>query len=112
MISAMTRRRPFLDRTYRSRERATRQRKSDFNPTTMIRWAGLGAAIMIGLAVFVGFTSGGQEFAGRLGFLHGLTQPVLLGASWLDMGVVAGVAAIAVIALWRSRPRSDEGDEG
>ena len=31
MISAMTRRRPFLDRTYRSRERATRQRKSDFN---------------------------------------------------------------------------------
>ncbi|MEE2565583.1 hypothetical protein [Hyphobacterium marinum] len=107
----MTRRRPFLDRTYRSRERAARQRKADFNPATMIRWAGLGAAIMIGLAVFVGFTSGGQDIAGRLGFLAGLSQPVLFGASWLDIGVIGIVAvAVAAILLRSRRTRSDEDD--
>lgn len=108
----MTRRRPFLDRTYRSRERAARQRKADFNPVAMIRWAGLGAAVMIGLAVFIGFTSGGQELAGRLGFLAALSEPVILGASWLDLGVIVIVAAAAAAFLLRSRPsRSDSEDD-
>jgi len=107
----VTRRRPFLDRTYRSRERAARQRKADFNPATMIRWAGLGAAIMIGLAVFVGFTSGGQDFAGRLGFLAGLSQPVFLGASWLDIGVIVIVAAAVVSILVRSRRAPADADD-
>ena len=104
----MTRRRPFLDRTYRSRDRAARQRKADFNPTTMIRWAGLGAAVMIGLAVFVGFTSGGQELAGRMGFLHILTQPILFGASWMDIGVIAIVILIIAAFLMPRRPRNPE----
>ena len=109
----MTRRRPFLDRTYRARERAARQRRSDFNPTTMIRWAGLGAAVMIGLAVCVGFTSGGQDLAGRMGFLSALTQPVLFGASWLDIGVIGIVAGIVVLVLVRSRApaRADDREQ-
>lgn len=68
---------------------------------------------MIGLAVFVGFTSGGQDFAGRLGFLAGLSEPVLLGASWLEIGVILIVAAAAGAILFRSRrpPRDGEDDE-
>lgn len=95
------RRRAFLERTHRARERARRS-SAGFNPSAMIRWAGLGAAAMIGLAVFVGF-AGGDRYLGGLAGLEALTRPVLLGASWLDLIAIGAVVLIVAMVLLRAR---------
>lgn len=95
------RRRAFLERTHRAQERARRS-SAGFNPSTMIRWAGLGAAAMIGLAVFVGF-AGGDRYLDGLASLDALTRPVVLGASWLDLLAVGIVVLIVAAVLMRSR---------
>lgn len=94
------RRRAFLERTHRAQQRA--RRSDGFNPATMIRWAGLGAAAMIGLAVFVGF-AGGDRYLEGIASLEALTRPAVLGASWLDLIAIGVVALIVAMVLLRSR---------
>lgn len=95
------RRRAFLERTHRAQDRARRS-ASGFNPTTMIRWAGLGAAAMIGLAVYVGFAGGDRHLDG-LASLDALTRPAVFGASWLDVIAIGVVVLIVAMVLLRSR---------
>ncbi|MCF8880964.1 hypothetical protein L5876_14140 [Hyphobacterium sp. SN044] len=104
------RRRAFLERTHRAQERARRS-SAGFNPTTMIRWAGLGAAAMIGLAVYVGFAGGDRHLEG-LASLDALTRPAVLGASWLDVIAIGVVAAIVAMVLLRSRVSRRDGNLG
>lgn len=64
----------------------------------MIRWAGLGAAAMIALAVFIGFT-GGEDGLQRAAALEALTRPVFLGLSAMEIG--AGVIILLIaLAAW------------
>lgn len=103
------RRRAFLERTHRARERARRS-SAGFNPSDMIRWAGLGAAAMIALAVFVGF-AGGDRYLEGIASLEALTRPVLFGASWLDLIAVLAVVLIVAAVLLRARlTRSGRGE--
>ncbi|HAQ34738.1 MAG: hypothetical protein CMF74_17210 [Maricaulis sp.] len=102
------RRRAFLERTHRARERASRASR-EFNPSGMIRLAGLGAAAMIGLAVFVGF-AGGDRYLDRVAGLQALTRPVFLGTTWLDLIAIGMVALIVGVVLLRSRRGAQSDD--
>lgn len=102
------RRRAFLERTHRARERSARASRG-FNPSGMIRLAGLGAAAMIGLAVFVGF-AGGDRYLDRAAGLQALTRPVVFGASWLDLIAVGVVVLVVGVVLLRSRRPTQRDD--
>jgi hypothetical protein len=90
-------RRRFLDRTHRQR---ARQRKASggFNPGAMIRLAGFGAALMVGVAVYIGFARQGETiYDGRWGVMQRLVSPLFLGFNVLDLIVLALVGLVA----WR-----------
>ena len=112
----MTRRRGFLERTYRARDRKARQSRDLINPAAMMRLAGLVAAILIALAVFVGFDSERMEgsWVQQFASLDGITRPVLFGGSILEIGIILAIIAYAAWALWRStrsQPEEESDEE-
>lgn len=112
----MTRRRGFLERTYRARDRKARQSRDLINPAAMMRLAGLVAVILIALAVFVGFDAERMEgsWVQRFASLDGITQPVLFGGSILEIGIILAIIAYAAWALWRltrTQPEEESDEE-
>lgn len=110
----MNRRRDFLDRTYRARERKAKQSRDLINPAAMMRLAGLVAAVLIGIAVFIGFDAERMESGWMQNFasLDAITRPVFLGGSILELALILAIAAYAGWALWRSsRPAPPEEGE-
>ncbi|WP_421789365.1 hypothetical protein [Hyphobacterium sp.] len=108
------RRRGFLDRHQRVRIERARKSREGISPTAMMRLAGLVAAVLIGLAVFVGFDSERMEsqWIQNLSGLDGITRPVFLGGSLLEWIIIAIVALYAVWALYRSaRGQNNPDDE-
>jgi len=93
----MARRRQFLQRT-RDRQRQENQAGKGFNPASMIRLSGFGAALIVALAVFVGFTEQGETvYDGPWGLLQRLTSPLFFGINALEILTILVVAAFA----WR-----------
>ena len=93
-------RRRFLDRTYRQRARQ-RGGSGGFNPGSMIRLAGFGAALMVGVAVYIGFARQGETiYDGRWGVMQRLVSPLFLGFNALDLIVLALVGLVAW-RIWR-----------
>lgn len=112
-MSEPPRRRGFLDRHQRVRIERARKSREGLNPTAMMRLAGLVAAVLIGLAVFVGFDSERMDspWFQSLAGLEGITRPVFFGASILEWGFILVIVIYAVWALRRaakSRSQSDE----
>ncbi|MEE2527295.1 hypothetical protein V0U79_13090 [Hyphobacterium sp. HN65] len=110
----MNRRRGFLERTYRARDRKARQSRDLINPAAMMRLAGLVAVILIALAVFVGFDAERMEgsWVQQFASLEGITRPVLFGGSILEIAIILAIVAYAGFALWRlSQARSRPDDE-
>ncbi len=100
----MNRRRDFLDRTYRARERKAKQSRDMINPAAMMRLAGLAAALLIGVAVFIGFDAERMAAGWMQNFasLDMITRPVFFGGSILEWVLILVIAAYAAWALWRS----------
>lgn len=98
------RRRGFLERHHRAQDRRRRQSRDGMQPAAMMRLAGLVAAVLIGLAVFVGFDAERMEgsWLQPLASLDGITRPVLFGGSILEIALIAVIAAYAIRALWKS----------
>lgn len=96
----MPHRRRFLERTQRFRE----NRKEDnqgFNPTSMVRLAGFGAALIVFVGVYVGFHRGEETiYDGRWGVMERLIRPMLFGANALELLVLVGVGFFAW-RVWR-----------
>lgn len=109
----MDRRRAFLDRTYRARERKAKQSRDLINPAAMMRLAGLVAAILIGLAVFVGFDSERLEagWVQQFASLDAIVRPVFLGGSILELAIIVAIVGYAGWALWRSARPAFQDDE-
>tara|TARA_R110000868_G_C10573396_1_gene737954 strand:- start:192 stop:491 length:300 start_codon:yes stop_codon:yes gene_type:complete len=96
----MMRRRRFLDRTHRNREERD-ARNRGFNPAGMIRLAGFGAALVVFVAVYVGFSHQGDTiYAGPWGLLQRLITPLFLGVNALDLIVLVLVGLVAW-RIWR-----------
>lgn len=96
----MSRRRRFLERTQRFRE-SRREDNQGFNPAGMIRLAGFGAAIIVFIAVYVGFNDGNETiYDGRWGVLERLIRPVFLGANALELLVLV-IVGFAAWRIWR-----------
>jgi len=97
-------RRPFLSRTHRARDARARQAASG-DPGGTMRLAVLVALILVALAAAAGFR--GEETARQIGGLAArlgpLAEPVLLGASILELGAIAAVIAVCALILWRRR---------
>jgi hypothetical protein len=90
-------RRRFLDRTHKSRERRRRDGRG-FNPVGMFKLAGFGAAILIFIAVYLGFHRQDETlYEGPWGILERLTTPLFFGVNALELIAIIIVAAIA----WR-----------
>ena len=98
-------RRRFLDRTHRNQ---ARQRGSGgFNPGAMIRLAGFGAALVVGVAVYVGFHRQGETiYDGPWGAMQRLVEPLFLGINALDL-IVLLIAGLVAWRIWArmQRPR-------
>ena len=96
----MTRQRRFLDRTRRRREERQKESRG-FNPAAMIRLAGFGAALIVFVAVYVGFHRSEDTFYdGRWGVMERLIRPIFLGANALEWMVLVIVGLIAW-RIWR-----------
>jgi hypothetical protein len=106
----MNRRRGFLERHHRSQARRRQQSCDGMQPATMMRLAGLVAAVLIGLAVFVGFDAERLEgsWVQQFASLDGLTRPVLFGGSVLEIAAIIAIAVYAGWALWRTRRRQSD----
>lgn len=104
-MSENRRRRGFLERHHRSQDRRRQQARDGMQPATMMRLAGLVAAVLIGLAVFVGFDAERMEGSWMQQFasLDGITRPVFLGGSTLEIAAILAIALYAGWALWRAR---------
>jgi len=109
----MERRRSFLDRTYRARERKAKQSRDLINPAAMMRFAGLVAAILIGIAVFVGFDSERMQsdWIQNFASLDVITRPVFLGGSILELAIILTIGGYAAWAMWRSSRPTPQDDE-
>tara|TARA_R110002095_G_scaffold178463_1_gene155744 strand:+ start:227 stop:532 length:306 start_codon:yes stop_codon:yes gene_type:complete len=93
-------RRRFLDRTHRNRARNDKSNRG-FNPAGMIRLAGIGAAIVIFLGVYIGFTRQGETiYDGRWGVLQRLITPLFFGVNALELLTLAIVGFVAW-GIWR-----------
>ncbi|PWE18270.1 hypothetical protein DDZ18_01285 [Marinicauda salina] len=97
-------RRSRFRRTERARE-ARRRARQGFEPVGAIKWAGLGAALLIFLGVAAGMR--GEAFAvriaaalGRFGFL---AEPAVFGVSWLEIAGVGAAVVMLVAVLVRLR---------
>lgn len=97
-------RRPFLSRTQRAREQRARQAASG-DPGGTIRLAVLVALVLVALAVAAGFR--GEETArgvgGLVARLGPLAEPLVFGASLLELGAIIAVIAVCALILWRKR---------
>ena len=112
----MDRRRHFLDRTYRARERKAKQSRDLINPAAMMRFAGLVAAILIGIAVFIGFDSERMQsdWIQNFASLDVITRPIFLGGSILEFAIILSIGAYAIWAMWKSSrpgPQEDEDED-
>lgn len=98
------RRRGFLDRHQRVRIERAQKSREGISPTAMMRLAGLVAAVLIGLAVFVGFDSERLEssWVQSLSGLDVITRPVFLGGSVMEWSLIAVIVIYVVWALRRS----------
>ena len=93
----MARRRQFLQRT-RDRQKQEKKAGKGFDPASMIRLSGFGAALVVAAAVFVGFTKQGETvYTGPWGLLQRLTSPLFFGINALEILTIIIVAAFA----WR-----------
>lgn len=103
----MERRRPaFLRRTAANEERRRRQIASESTAQgSAFRWAAVGVAFVLAIAVMAGFTDYGQALAGRLGGLGWLQEPAIFGIAWGDVLVVALVGLAVALFLWRDARR-------
>ncbi|WP_412545099.1 hypothetical protein [Maricaulis sp. MIT060901] len=64
----------------------------------MIRIAGFGAAIVVAVAVYVGFHRGGETiYDGRWGVMERLIRPIVFGANALELMALVFAGLIA----WR-----------
>lgn len=93
-------RRRFLDRTHRQRERQ-REDGRGFSPTGMFKLAGFGAAVLIFLAVYIGFhreqaIEGGQAPS----VLERLVAPLVFGINALELIAIL-IAAMIAWRIWR-----------
>jgi uncharacterized membrane protein len=79
------------------------KQSAGFDPAAMIRLTGFVAALLVLIGVAAGFQ--GDRFATALArglaVLGPLAEPVIFGASWLELGV--GLVACAVIAVMAVR---------
>ncbi|MBO6795850.1 hypothetical protein [Maricaulis sp.] len=92
------RRRRMLERSQRAREARDRMGGGDFNPAGMIRIAGFGAAIVVAVAVYIGFHRGGETiYDGRWGVMERLIRPIIFGANALELLALVFAGLIA----WR-----------
>ncbi|XBQ17044.1 MAG: hypothetical protein ABL308_04005 [Oceanicaulis sp.] len=87
--------------------RARRRDTEGFDPQAMMRLAGMGAMLLLFVAVGAGFqgeriTSWFAAAGGRLG---PLAEPVVFGLSALEIGAVALVIAVFGLAAWRTLRR-------
>jgi hypothetical protein len=97
-------RRKFLQRTHRQQEREAK--KGGFNPSNMIRLAGFGAALMVGVAVYIGFYKQGETiYSGPWGLLQRLITPLFLGINAMELLTVVIVGFLA----WRIWLRMQSG---
>jgi len=102
----MSRRPGFLRRATQNEARRRRQqREADRAAWAAFRWAAIGVAVILALAVTVGF-GGNAAMAERLGALAFLGEPVLFGLSPIDFGAILLVAAIAGLVIWRDWRRA------
>lgn len=96
----MSRRRRFLERTQRFRENRKDDNR-DFNPASMIRLAGFGAAIIVFIAVYIGFRDGSETiYDGRWGVMERLIRPIIFGTNALELLVLVIVGFMAW-RIWR-----------
>jgi hypothetical protein len=81
----MSRRRPFLQRSREARARRARDSRN-FDPTGLMRLAGFGAALMVFLAVYVGFRRSDESaLPGPWGVLSRFTEPLIFGVNGLEL---------------------------
>lgn len=99
------RRRRFLERTHKNRE--DRARSGRFNPGGMIRLAGFGAAILVLVAVYIGFHRDDEiVFEGGHGaVLASLVRPLIFGVNALEILSVV-VAGLIAWRIWIRMNRS------
>jgi hypothetical protein len=96
----MTGPRRFLDRTKSAQERQAKRRNS-FDPGGLIRLAGFGAALMVFLAVWIGWGRTSDAPVGwPWGVLYRLSQPAFLGASALEL-IALAIAGLLAWRYWR-----------
>ncbi|WP_291843622.1 hypothetical protein [Maricaulis sp.] len=103
----MTRRR-FLERTRRNRQEQARSGRS-FDPATMIRLAFFGVALVVAVAVYVGFWRQGETiYDGPWGLMQRLITPLFFGINALELIVILFVALVSW-RIWHrmNRPRRD-----
>lgn len=94
------------DRLRRMRERRARDHDTE-SAFGSIKAAGFGAAILIFVAVAVGFR--GDRLSGalsdRFAPLAGLVQPGLLGVTGLEWIAIAAAVALIAVFVWRGLRR-------
>ncbi|MFW5662058.1 MAG: hypothetical protein ACOC05_11815 [Oceanicaulis sp.] len=83
--------------------RARRGGDEGFDPQAMMKLAGFGAILLLFIAVGAGFqgervTSWFAAMGGRLG---PLAEPVLFGASLIELGAVVVIVVVFGLAVWR-----------
>ena len=84
--------------------RLARQSKSDgFDPSSFMRLAGFVAMVLVALAVAAGFQGDRLALvaAERLSGLSPLVEPGLFGVSVIEWMVIAALAIIVTLVLWR-----------
>ena len=99
------RRRRLLERSQRARETRDGMGGGSFNPAGMIRLAGFGAAIVVAVAVYVGFHRGGETiYDGHWGALERLIRPIIFGANALELLALVFAGLIA-LRIWNKMKR-------
>ncbi|WP_022699433.1 hypothetical protein [Euryhalocaulis caribicus] len=102
----MSRRPGFLRRSVQNEQRRrAQQRDADRAAGAAFRWAAIGVAILMVLALTVGF-GGNMALTERLAAWAFLGQPVLFGLSWVDIAAILGVIAVAALFLYRDWRRT------
>ena len=99
------RRRRLVERAQRSREERDRGGERGFNPASMIRLAGFGAAMVVAVAVYIGFHRGEETiYDGRWGVLERLIRPIIFGANALELLALI-IAGFVALRAWRKMNR-------
>ncbi|WP_300551693.1 hypothetical protein [Maricaulis sp.] len=101
------RRRRLLERTLRAREKQRDQDRRGLDPASMIRLAGFGAALIVFVAVYIGFhRQGATSYGGSWGVMERLTRPLIFGSNALELIALLLVGLIAWRAWRKMQGRS------